>query len=354
MKRARAAVTSLPAIENCDRRDFLQALAVMVGTMSTTGNSVGATSLQEVSDRSSRTESDSGLIVVTAPRGQIGRQLLTHLLASGSRVRVIDRDPSRLPAEVRERVETVPGSHGEFGVVDAAFAGVDAVFWLCPPDARSDSVEKAYLDFTRPAARAIRRHNVAHVVSVSALGRGTVFEKRAGYVTASLAADDLLADTGAHFRALAMPSFMDNVLRQVQSIRTQGVFVSTIDADLKAPTCATRDIAAVAAKLLIDRSWAGSGSVPVLGPEDLSCNDMARIMSDVLGKPVRYRQISFADFKAGLLKNGMSAAMAQAMTEMMEAKNQGLDNAQPRTPEATTPTTFRQWCVEELKPAVLT
>ena len=31
---------------------------------------------------------------------------------------------------------------------------------------------------------------------------------------------------------------------------------------------------------------------------------------------------------------------------MMVAKDQGLDNAEPRTPESTTPTTFRQWCEE--------
>ena len=35
------------------------------------------------------------------------------------------------------------------------------------------------------------------------------------------------------------------------------------------------------------------------------------------------------------------------------AKAAGLDNARPRTPEGTTPTTFRQWCEEVLRPAVL-
>lgn len=41
------------------------------------------------------------------------------------------------------------------------------------------------------------------------------------------------------------------------------------------------------------------------------------------------------------------------MVDMMTAKNEGLDNHEPRTPEATTPTSFRQWCEEVLKPAVL-
>jgi len=38
---------------------------------------------------------------------------------------------------------------------------------------------------------------------------------------------------------------------------------------------------------------------------------------------------------------------------MMMAKNEGLDNAEPRTAQSTTPTSFRQWCQEVLKPAVL-
>jgi hypothetical protein len=32
---------------------------------------------------------------------------------------------------------------------------------------------------------------------------------------------------------------------------------------------------------------------------------------------------------------------------------QVLDNAEPRTPENTTPTSFRWWCEQVLKPAVL-
>jgi hypothetical protein len=43
--------------------------------------------------------------------------------------------------------------------------------------------------------------------------------------------------------------------------------------------------------------------------------------------------------------------MAQSMADMMVAKNEGLDNAEPRTPRATIPTSFRQWCDEVLKPA---
>ncbi|MDO8212209.1 NAD(P)H-binding protein [Conexibacter sp. CPCC 206217] len=290
------------------------------------------------------------MIVITTPTGQIGRQVLERVLDSGEPIRVIARDASRIPVQTRERVELVEGSHGDAAVVEQAFAGADAVFWLPPPNPRADSVEAGYTDFTRPACAAFEAHGVKRVVGISALGRGVT--DRAGLVTASLAMDDLIASTGVGYRALTMPSFMDNVLRQVGSIRDQGVFFSPLSADRRLPLCATRDIAAVAAELLLDDSWSGQGSVPVLGPEDLSHDEMAQIISQVLGKPVRFQQIPGEAFKARLLEFGASEAIAQATLEMMEAKDAGLDNAEPRTPQATTPTSFRQWCEEVLAPAV--
>jgi hypothetical protein len=44
--------------------------------------------------------------------------------------------------------------------------------------------------------------------------------------------------------------------------------------------------------------------------------------------------------------------MAQGMTDMAAAKNEGLDNAIERTTQNTTPTSFREWCEEVLRPVV--
>jgi uncharacterized protein YbjT (DUF2867 family) len=293
------------------------------------------------------------MIVVTAPTGNIGRQVLSHLLEAGASVRVIVRAASKLPESVRKRVEVVEGSHGDAGTVERAFAGVDTLFWLVPPNPKVRTVDEAYVDFTRPAAAALQRHGVKRVVDITALGRGTPWADRAGFVASSFRMDDLIASTGVAFRAVTNPSFMDNIARQAVPIREKGLFFLPFDGDKKMPAAATRDIAAAAARLLLDVSWTGMGHVAVLGPEDLSCNDMATIMAEVLGKPIRYQRVSFETYKAGFVERGMSDAMAQGMTDMARAKNEGLDNAETRTPENTTPTSFRQWCEEILKPAVL-
>jgi uncharacterized protein YbjT (DUF2867 family) len=292
------------------------------------------------------------MIIVTAPTGAIGHQVLENVLQGQEPIRVIARDPSRLPPHARDRIDVVQGSHSDAAVVNRAFAGADAVFWLVPPDPRAKTVDAAYVDFTRPACAAFKTHGVKRVVGISALGRGTPAAAHAGLVTASLKMDDLIASAGVHYRAVTNPSFMDNLLRQVEAIKKQGVFSLPISGDLKQPSACTRDIAATAAKLLLDHSWTGVASAPVLGPEDLSYNDMATIMSEVLGKPVRFQQIAGDAFKARLMQRGMSEAMAQANADMWTAYGEGLDTAERRTPQSTTPTSFRQWCEEELKPRV--
>ncbi|MEV1157101.1 NAD(P)H-binding protein [Micromonospora chokoriensis] len=289
------------------------------------------------------------MIVVTAPTGNIGGRLVQDLLDVGAPVRVVARDPARLAPGVVEQVEVVRGSHGDPAVAAEAFAGAAAVFWLVLADPLSTSLDEAYSGFTGPVLDALA--TVPRVVGISALGRGTPVAGRAGHVTATLAMDDLIAATGVSYRALTMPSFMDNVLWQLAPITRQGVLYGPTTPDLSAPTVAARDIAATAARLLRDDTWTGFEEVPVLGPEDLTQNEMAAVIADVLGRPVRYQQVSGEAYKEDMLRAGRSEAIAQGLLDMAVAKNEGLDNSVARTPEWSTPTTFRQWCLDVLKPA---
>jgi uncharacterized protein YbjT (DUF2867 family) len=291
------------------------------------------------------------MIVVTTPTGNIGSRLLPHLLAAGASVRVIARDPSKLSATIQGKVDVVQGSADDPAVVDKAFRGVQSVFWVVPPFFATDDVKEFYLQFTRPAVAAIKAHGVERVVNVSSLGRD--LGRQAGVISASHAKDELLERSGAHYRGLWNPGFMENMLRQLEPLKQQGLFFMPSRPDLRLPHAATRDIAASAAKLLLDPSWIGRGGLAVLGPEDLSPNDMAGIMTEVLGRPIRFQQVPGPAYKESLMSHGASAAMAQGLVEMHAAIDAGLYNSEPRTRENTTPTSFRQWCEEVLKPAFL-
>lgn len=108
------------------------------------------------------------------------------------------------------------------------------------------------------------------------------------------------------------------------------------------------------ARLLLDGSWTGQDDVPLVGPDDLSAEGMARVVSEVLDRLVRLQRTSGADFQAMALRFGASEARAQGLADMTAAlKDQGFYGAiAPSTPQSA-PSGFRQWCEEVLRPAVL-
>jgi uncharacterized protein YbjT (DUF2867 family) len=291
------------------------------------------------------------MIVVTTPTGHIGSQVVQNLLAANEAVRVIARQPDRIAPEVRAKVEIVQGSSDDEGILMRALDGAEGLFLVVPPSFTTNDDKEHYLQFTRPVCRAIVSQRVKRVVSVSGVGRRVGVQ--AGPVTASFAKDAEIEKTGVEFRALWCPSFMENMLPAIPSLKQHCMFSNSGRRDVKAPLVATRDIASSGAKLLLDRSWTGQGGLAMLGPEDLSFDHMADIMTDVLRRPIRFQSVPGEAYKVQLMKFGASEAFAQSLVEMHAAKDKGLDSAEPRTAENTTPTTFRQWCEEVLKPAFL-
>ena len=290
------------------------------------------------------------MILVTTPTGDIGARVLERLLGAGREVRVICRDPGRLASDTSDRVDVVEGSHADRDAIERALPGVTGVFWLPPGSPTEPSSHAGYVEFSRPFAEALPASGVTHAVGVSALGRG--WPKPAGLVSASLAMDDLIGATVPSYRALTCASLMDNLLRQVEPIRSQGAFHAPTPGDLELPHVAKADVAAVAALLLLSPDWHGVEEVPLHGPEDLSFDAMARIVSEVLGRPVSFREMPMERFVRMLRGQGASEGMARDYELMLTAKNEGMDAMHRPASRTDARTTFRAWCEAELRPAV--
>jgi uncharacterized protein YbjT (DUF2867 family) len=288
-------------------------------------------------------------ITITTPTGQIGAQLVARLLDGADPIRIIVRDARRLDDSVLERVEVIEGSHDDQAVLDKALPGAKALFWLVPPDPRALSAEAHYLAFARAGADAVRRHGVDHVVGISSAGHG--WPKPAGVLSAAFAMDAELERSGAAYRALGMPFYMENLLRNVDVIREQGVFSLTYAPDRPLPLIATRDIAQTAAALLSDRSWTGQEHLPVFGPDRLTPQEMAEAMSDVLGRSVVYSQASIEAAAAGLAARGATQQTIRDMTEMLIAQDDGIYESDWAAANPTT-TEFRTWLKEVFVPAM--
>ena len=290
------------------------------------------------------------MIVVTTPTGRIGRHVLAQLVTAGEPVRAVARDRTRIEPGLLAKADVVEGSIDDAAIVDKALNGAEAVFWCIPESSRMADVREYYLGFARPFVAALTSSKIRRVVFVSSGGRGRA--KNAGPISAVFTVEGLLEATGVHLRALRCGSFMENMLHQVEPLRRQGMFFYPIDGNMAIPTCAARDIGARAVRLLGDRSWTGQAGTGVHGPADLSFNEMAGVMSKVLGRPIRFQEVPEPAYKATLVEHGQSEAFAQGLVDMFREIAEGIHAADPRTPESTTPTTFEEWCADTLKPAI--
>lgn len=288
------------------------------------------------------------MIVITTPTGHIGRQVASLLLGGPDPIRVIVRDASRLDSAVREHAAVVEGSHDDPAVLDRALIDAGALFWLVPPNTRAPSAEQHYLAFARAGAKAIRRHGVGHVVAVSSAGHDC--PEPAGLLSAAFAMDTELQRSGAAYRALSMPFYMENLLGQLDTIRQQHAFYLTYPADRPLPCIATRDIAQTAAGLLTDQSWTGQEDLPVFGPDRLTPDQMAGVLTCVLGQPIAYHQISLADFSSQMAQQGADEQAIRDLTEMLAAQQNGIYDADWAAATPTS-TSFRTWCEQVLAPA---
>ncbi len=289
------------------------------------------------------------MIVVTTPTGNVGSQLLAELLnAETEPLRVIVRDPSRLPDEVRNRVQVIAGSHDDPTVLDQALDCAQGLFWLIPPSIRASSAEEHYLSFTRPAAAAIRRHHVGHVVGISSAGWN--WPHPAGLLSAAHAMDAKLESSGSAYRSLGMGFYMENLIRPLPQMTSEGVLSLPLRPDRPLATIATQDIAATAARLLMDRTWEGTDQIPLFGPDHLTPNQMAATISDVLGSQVTFEQADLEQLTAAMIQRGAPGGMARDFARMYQAQQNGIYDEDWSHATPTT-TTFRTWCETVLAPA---
>ncbi|MFT3835005.1 MAG: tryptophan-rich sensory protein [Micropruina sp.] len=108
-------------------------------------------------------------ILVTGASGYIGARLVPRLLAAGHDVRVLSRDPSRLPPEWAERVEVCQGDADSDDALAAALDGVDVAYYLLHSmDGHGDFVSRDRELATRFAARA-EEARVGRIVYLSGL-----------------------------------------------------------------------------------------------------------------------------------------------------------------------------------------
>lgn len=214
-------------------------------------------------------------LLVTGATGTVGRPLVDALAAAGVPVAAASRRPGPSPHPL---VTPVRLDFADPSSWEAAFAGVATLFLVRPPD-----LMRPRRDLF-PALDAARAAGVRHIVFLSVQGverlrvvphaRIETWLRASGlgwtFLRASFFDQNLITVHGAQVRE------HDELLMPAGRGRT-----AFVDA---------HDLAAVAARAMLDPAGADRQAWTLTGSEALTYGEVAGIMTAVLGRPIRYAQ----------------------------------------------------------------
>jgi uncharacterized protein YbjT (DUF2867 family) len=242
--------------------------------------------------------------------GNIGSRVTQRLIARGERPSVFVRNAKTARALFGDQVELYVGDLEKPGSsLAAALAGIDEVLLVTDgPDLDSRD---------RSVAVAAKSAGVRHVVKLSTLDVHTGVGTGPWHARGELA----VRESGVAFTFIQPAGFMLNALGWSDSIRKGGV-LRTSTGQGKIAFIHPDDIADVATAALITRDYDGQ-SLVITGPEALSYGEMAATIGRVIGKRVRFEEISDKQAYAGVVRWAGKGPYADALVDIWRAVREG-------------------------------
>jgi uncharacterized protein YbjT (DUF2867 family) len=225
-------------------------------------------------------------VLVTGATGRVGRGVVDRLIEAGVPVRALTR---RSPAEAMlpANVEVITGDLTVPESLDAALRGASSVFlvWTAPPTSAPAVVERL-ATYARRVVLLSAPHQTPH----------PFFQQPNPLAVLYAEIERLIAAAGLESTIVRPGMFASNALFWwASAIRADGVVRWPYGAAETAPVD-DRDVAAVAARTLYEDGHAG-GDYVLTGPESLSQAEQVSIIGDILGRRIRFEELSPEEFR---------------------------------------------------------
>ena len=224
-------------------------------------------------------------VLVTGASGRIGRAVVAELLAADMPVRALSRNPSA--AALPAIVEVVAGDFTEPESLDRALQGVSTVFllWTAPP-ATAAAVIDRLAEQPRRVVFLSSPHQTPH----------PFFQQPNPMARSHAEIERRITAAGLESTVIRPGMFCSNAkFWWAPPIRAGNVVRWPYGAAETAPID-ERDVAAVVARVMADDSHAGKDYV-LTGPEPLSQAEQVNVIGDVLGRPIRFEELSPDEFR---------------------------------------------------------
>ncbi|MGO8069677.1 SDR family oxidoreductase [Rhizobium leguminosarum] len=248
-------------------------------------------------------------ILVTGATGNVGRQVVEHLVKRGAHVRALVRDPSK--AEFPAGVSVVQGDFLDVDSLRNAMSGVSTLFLLNA--VVPDEFTQALIALNVAQSAGIERIVYLSVIHADLYVNVPHFAGKFGV-------ERMIEQMGFKATILRPAYFIQNDLTVKDVITGYGAYPMPIGPKGLA-MIDVRDIAEIAALELLRREQSAEPlaleRINLVGPQTLTGTDIAAIWSDVLARPIHYGGDNTEGFEQNL-KQFMPAWMAYDMRLMGE------------------------------------
>lgn len=254
------------------------------------------------------------MYVLMGANGNITSRAARALLDQGQPIRVIGRNAAALAALRQRGAELAIGDAQDARFLAQAFAGASAAYVMIPTAYDAPDLRQSQARFGAAIAAALVQSGVRRVVNLSSMGaelpRGTgpivgLHEQEARLD--ALPGLDLL-----HVRP---GYFMENHLQAAEAVAALGVYASLERSDVPVPMIATRDIAAVVVRELVQPE--ARGVLHLHAPRHYTFQQVAAVLGRAIDRPgLSHAQATSAQARAAMLQAGMSGDAAEQMEEM--------------------------------------
>ena len=218
------------------------------------------------------------MILVTGAVGKTGRAVIQALATRKVPVRAFVRRMEQVAAVQRiGATEAIVGDLRNQDDLESACQGIETLYHICP-NMQPDEVAIAERIFA-----AAKRSDIPRVVYHSVLHPQTASMPHHWQKNR---VEELLFTTGFDYTILQPAAYMQNVLASWQTIIEQGMYAVPYALSTRLGMVDLHDVAEAAAFILTTRNHSGA-TYELATDEWLTQSEVAAILSEVLGRPVR-------------------------------------------------------------------
>ena len=246
-------------------------------------------------------------ILVTGASGRTGRRIVQAIAARGATVRALVRRPEA-EAAVRQAgaVQVCHGDLNDSDAMERAMAGAAQLLHICPPmHPQEDGIARVLIALAR-------RQSLGRFILYSVLHP---LLADVPHHARKLEAERALVDSGQTYTILQPSRYMQQLVAIWQQVIETGVHSMPFSTSAKFSVVDLGDLAEATARIATEAGHEGA-TYQLAGPELLSQDDMARILTELLGRPVRAVAKSPEDARNEAVAAGLPAYRIETLARM--------------------------------------